>query len=185
MENYRLKYYFKTTNAFTLIEIVIVVFIITILLGISISSYYFLNNIKDLETQGNQIADLIEFTKNRAINLDKSDITLIPTSTSQTIQSQKIIDYSLEIQNPNIIFIRVSYCSDFNCTSVDSTLIRRYILPNSNQLSYSKSSIVFKPRKNYIEEDFWIILKNLNIKKCRKISLTKSLVVEQQNVICL
>lgn len=177
-------------NAFTLVEVIIVLLIVGILFGISVSSYRRLNDIKALETQTESVIELIEYTKSKALLMDISDLSLLPTDAVQnsgdTIQTQRVNYYEISFSsNPYNLIISANYCVDFDCTAPPTNKnIRQYEFPSGFVVNPSTSSIRFPPKKTSMDTPFIVLIKHIQLNKCKLITVSTSLLVTSEDVTC-
>ncbi len=153
-------------KAFTLIELIIVVSIITIILGISLAKYNDFTEKKKLDQDADKLVDVLETARKKAMAGDLSG------KTCPDFQGYRV-DVSASSSVLNL-------CCKRGCTT--SFQLSTYTLQGTNSVTLPNKNIWFVPLTGQQlggAGDQIINIKNKIIKKCMDINISQEGVIEE------
>lgn len=160
----------RSSLSFTLIEIIIILGIILISTGISLSFYNRFNHETDLENEVNKIVDLINLAKKKSMSYDIS------------LAGEDCQFYGFQIFFASNNQYKFQLCCSSNCS--ESIDLNSFKLKFNIILMNYPSAITFFPTSGKTDKDYSLIVKHNLINKCKQININKEGVVNINNISC-
>ncbi len=156
--------------SFTLIEIIIIIGILLISTGISLSFYNRFNQETDLEVEVNKITDLINLAKKKSMSYDIS-------------QANEDCQFSgFQIFFPSNNQYQLQLCCRNDC--LENINLNSFRLKLNLILINYPPAIIFYPTSGETDKDYSIIVKHNLLNKCKQININKKGVVNINNISC-
>jgi Tfp pilus assembly protein FimT len=156
--------------SFTLIEIIIILGILLISTGISLSFYNRFNQETDLEVEVNKITDLINLAKKKSMSYDIS------------LAGEDCQFSGFQIFFPSNNQYQLQLCCRSDC--LENVNLNSFKLKLNIILMNYPSAITFFPTLGKTDKDYSLIVKHNLINKCKQININKEGVVNINNITC-
>ncbi|NMB83757.1 hypothetical protein GYA28_00530 [Candidatus Roizmanbacteria bacterium] len=161
----------RNNDSFTLIEIVLVIFIITLFSGMSLAYYNNYTEEQKLKAETEKIIDVLELVKKKAVSGDLSGQNCT-----------NFLGYQVAFTSNQYSF---KLMCEPDCGGTDCDLYENYFsLPTSLSLTSDNGSILFKPLSNGVNISSVnnITVTNNRLSKCKKISVAPNGLIDRVSV---
>ncbi len=167
----------RKNNGFTLIEIIVIIGVIAVLAGVSMSSYHTYAQETLLTNEVVRFVESMQLTKNRAY------------ASEETTCANTFDGFAFYVK-PNDNMYVVHRCCDGDCPSVQPP-VEEHILPSPLAIIPDTTEIIFPPLAQPISfplvpnnTQVNIIMQHIHLNRCYEIRVTKIGVIDYERVDC-